>query len=291
MEVGLVATLLVILLVAGLGQSLLWRRWPQYLLHNSFVGRLVLRMVPWRSRRLAAAAYGRASARDPIFSLAIAGTLALLASSGLIFFIRLKPSSAYDPWAYLDARTSPVATRARHTRATLGEPPHTLWVLAAPCDERSICDGSLLQPLIRVHNTVIEATGELGDEGDAADARSYPDVCRRRPDAGRGAPRRCAAESVLTLANPAAVDSTARIDGATRLWIPAGGGDGGRAKGGDGGGDGGGASPGSVISGPAAPYEALLRQLVLPAFSARGQSAAVASHRDAPSSSSSSPSS
>jgi hypothetical protein len=160
----------------ALVQQLCWLRWPQSILNHTRGGRALLSVLPWRPR-VDGGAYGRATAREPMVALTCAGLLTVFAcvsfaahqpgarasriskprsssacclgrQGGLLSWAGLRPSAAYEPWAYLDARYSPVARRAAHTRAAFGPPSDVLSVLATACDERrSVCDGSLLQPL------------------------------------------------------------------------------------------------------------------------------------------------
>ena len=240
MEALALATLIFLASLACL-QVVSWRRYPQHIIHTH--APFLLSLIPWKPR-LEGGGFGRTTAREPLLALTAAILLVLLSGGGLIFWIGLRPSVAYDPWGYIDLRTSPVARRAQHSRRAFGPPPDTLWVLSTACDTRSVCDGSLLQPMVRAHNMLVTAAGELSDEEEDAndnEPRTFTHVCRRRADS------RCSTDSILTLANPAAVDSSGRLDGSSHMWIPS-----------------------SVEGETAQPYEVRMRSLVAPALTSRG---------------------
>ena len=164
-----------------------------------------------------AAEFGARRHGEPLLALTAAILLVLLSGGGLIFWIGLRPSVAYDPWGYIDLRTSPVARRAQHCASPLARRPTRCGSFRPRATRAPEGDGSLLQPMVRAHNMLVTAAGELSDEEEDAndnEPRTFTHVCRRRADS------RCSTDSILTLANPAAVDSSGRLDGSSHMWIP-----------------------------------------------------------------------
>ena len=310
-EGGAFLALVGFLLLAVLLQALPWRRPPQVFLYHTPTGQFLLRLLPWQAMRRAAprlgAFYGRGTARDPMRSLVCGAAVVMCGCSGMAFWLRLEPAAALDPWALLDMRDSPVARRQQHTRAAFGAPSDALIVLASACDaRRSVCEGSMLQPLLQLHNLIVGISGEADDEGagggggggggdplgEPNGVRGYAKVCHKRIAKPRSSAQaaavsaasatlpiahaRCAADSILTLANPSALDASARLDSTSHLWTP------GATSGATShpmqslpplnlveGGRGAEPSPTQSVTAEA-PYEALVRRLVAPALHARG---------------------
>ena len=179
---------------------------------SSLMGSVAL---PWRWQfaSLYGQRYGRATARDPMAALCTGVIPLAVTFVGLYpLAFRLAPATAFDPWVLLDF-DSPVGHRARHTFAAFGAPQDELRVLMAACDGRaSILNGSLLAPLVRAHDALVDSSGEMSSDG----GRTYSQACAR--DAASG---RCAVSSFLTLSNPDAVDTSGHLDGSIDQWVPA----------------------------------------------------------------------
>ena len=189
--------------------------------------------------------YGRMTAREPHRALILGGVLALFACGGLMPWAAAQhdAASVFEPWAYLDVATSPVARRAWHTQAALGPRPTTLSVLVSPCNtSRSVLEGAVLPPLISLNNAIVDSGG----------ASDYERICNVRH--GADGATRCSAESILSILNPSSVDAASHIDGTSRLWTPA-------------------APTAPAMTSAAShmsPYEVRVRELLGPALLARG---------------------
>ena len=245
--VAVTAALLVLL---SLAQCIAWGPRPQMLLHSTTAGHTCLRVLPWRQPLVPRilGVYGRMTAREPHRALILGGVLALFACGGLMPWAAAQhdAASVFEPWAYLDVATSPVARRAWHTQAALGPRPTTLSVLVSPCNtSRSVLEGAVLPPLISLNNAIVDSGG----------ASDYERICNVRH--GADGATRCSAESILSILNPSSVDAASHIDGTSRLWTPA-------------------APTAPAMTSAAShmsPYEVRVRELLRPALLARAASA------------------
>lgn len=215
-----IATILFIFTSLCLLQILLWRS-THFLswLHYSRIGHWLRALTPWKQtfrenfRQRVYRNYGRAVARFPCAALAGGVVFAVTLLGGCVqawLHLEATPDS-YSPWTYLDPR-SDVSQAMQRSRATFGPPPSTLIALASPCDGRSVLGSGTLKPLVRLHNGLVSAGG---------DVVSYADVCARVGTAKAASGLlRCSFDSILALANPAAVDETARVDETSHRWVP-----------------------------------------------------------------------
>jgi hypothetical protein len=215
-----IATILFIFTSLCLLQILLWRS-THFLswLHYSRIGHWLRALTPWKQtfrenfRQRVYRNYGRAVARFPYAALAGGVVFAVTLLGGCVqawLHLEATPDS-YSPWTYLDPR-SDVSQAMQRSRATFGPPPSTLVALASPCDGRSVLGSGTLKPLVRLHNGLVSAGG---------DVVSYADVCARVGTAKAASGLlRCSFDSILALANPAAVDETARVDESSHRWVP-----------------------------------------------------------------------
>ena len=202
-------------------QLILWRLPFQIWLHGTANGRRLLGIIPWKQlyresyRQRFYRRYGRVTARTPIIALAFAAFYAFSLLGGCTFaWLRLEATAdSFSPWSYIDAH-SDLSRAAMRARAAFGAPPSTLAVLATACDGRSVLDGATLQPLVRLHNGLVTGGG----------SQSFADVCARVGAAAAGSGRSaCAFDSILALANPAAVEeSSTTVDSSSHHWVPPG---------------------------------------------------------------------
>ena len=215
-----IAIILFIFTSLCLLQIQLWRS-THFLswLHYSRIGHWLRALTPWKQtfreslRQRVYRNYGRAVARFPYGALAGGVVFAVTLLGGCVqawLHLEATPDS-YSPWTYLDP-SSDVSQAMQRSRATFGPPPSTLVALASPCDGRSVLGSGTLQPLVRLHNGLVSAGG---------DVVSYADVCARVGTAKAvSGLLSCSFDSILALANPAAVDVTARVDEASHRWVP-----------------------------------------------------------------------
>lgn len=239
-------------LALALLQVALWWRRPQVTLASSPLGRRVLRVLPWRllpnlaSR--AAAAYGRASAREPRLALGLGAACAVLACAGCAC-LRLGPAvgALHAARGQLPA-SSALAAHAARSRVAFGLPADELLVLATARGGTSILGGGALHPLLAIHNAVVGAQAgrpvglPAGAAAGGGASAGYGRVCQRRalggavddlaswsaPDgdsragSGLGGRAGCALTSLLAIAAPSAseLSSDGHIDGTDAAWVP-----------------------------------------------------------------------